>query len=111
MNSIQRAHQIGQAVWLDYIRRSLLNSGEFGEYVKKGISGVTSNPTIFEKAIIGSTDYDDALLQLAHTSLSTSEIYERLAIEDISSAAQQLRVTYEQTGGIHGYVSIEVSPL
>jgi hypothetical protein len=111
MNSIQRAHQIGQAIWLDYIRRSLLNSGEFGEYVEKGISGVTSNPTIFEKAIIGSTDYDDTLLQLAHTSLLTSEIYEHLATKDISNAAQQLRLTYEQTGGIHGYVSIEVCPL
>ncbi len=62
MNAIQEAQRLGQAIWLDYIRRGLLKSGEFQQFIEQGISGVTSNPTIFEKAIVGSTDYDEAIL-------------------------------------------------
>ena len=87
MNTIQEAQRLGQAMWIDYIRRGLLNSGEFQKLIERGISGVTSNPTIFEKAIVGSTDYDKALLTLAKPYKDTTEIYEILVIEDIQTAA------------------------
>ena len=111
MNPIQEANQLGQAMWLDYIRRGLLKSGELRELVETGISGVTSNPTIFEKAIVGSTDYDEALLALARKDKSAVEIYETLAIADIQTAAAELRPIYDQTDGLHGYVPLEVNPL
>ncbi len=111
MNPIQEAQRLGQAAWIDYIRRGLLTYGEFQRLIDQGISGVTSNPTIFEKAIVGSTDYDEALLVCAKANKSTGETYETLAIEDISAAADLLRPTYDQTGGVHGYASLEVSPL
>jgi len=110
MNAIQEALQQGQAIWFDYIRRGLLKAGEFQELIEQGISGVTSNPTIFEKAIVGSTDYDEAILALAKTGKGTGSIYEALAIEDIRTAADLLRTIYNQTSGLHGYVSLEVNP-
>jgi len=110
MNAIQKARQQGQAIWLDYIRRGLLKSGEFQQLIEQGISGVTSNPTIFEKAIIGSTDYDEAILALVKTAEDIGDIYEALAIEDIRTAADLLRPIYDQSSGLHGYVSLEVSP-
>ena len=85
MNAIQEAQRLGQAIWLDYIRRGLLKSGEFEQFIEHGISGVTSNPTIFEKAIVGSTDYDEAILALTKANKDTGEIYETLAVEDIRS--------------------------
>jgi transaldolase/glucose-6-phosphate isomerase len=111
MNPVQEAHRLGQAVWLDYIRRGLFTSGEFQQFIESGISGVTSNPTIFEKAIVGSTDYDEALLALARADNGVGEIYEALAIEDIRAAVDLLRPIYDSTDGLHGYVSLEVSPL
>ena len=111
MNPIQKANQLGQAMWLDYIRRGLIKSGEFHQLVEMGISGVTSNPTIFEKAIVGSTDYDEVLPALAREDKSAVEIYETLAIEDIRTTAAELRPIYDQTDGLHGYVSLEVNPL
>ena len=91
MNPIEEVQRLGQAVWSDYIRRGLLKSGEFKWLIEQGISGVTSNPSIFEKAIVGSTDYDEALLALARTGRSTGEIYETLAIEDIRAAADMMQ--------------------
>lgn len=111
MNAIQEAQHQGQAIWLDYIRRGLLKSGEFQGLIEQGISGVTSNPTIFEKAIVGSTDYDEAILTLAKADKDTGEIYETLAVEDIRAAADLLRPLYDQTSGLHGYASLEVSPM
>ncbi|MFC2013551.1 bifunctional transaldolase/phosoglucose isomerase [Chloroflexota bacterium] len=111
MNAIQEALQQGQAFWLDYIRRGLIKSGEFHELIGQGISGVTSNPTIFEKAIVGSTDYDEAILALAKAGKDTRSIYEALAMEDIQTAADLLRPIYDQSSGLHGYVSLEVSPV
>jgi transaldolase/glucose-6-phosphate isomerase len=111
MNPVQKAHRLGQAVWLDYIRRGLFTSGEFQQFIESGISGVTSNPTIFERAIVGSTDYDEALLALARADKGVGEIYEALAIEDIRAAVDLLRPIYDSTDGLHGYVSLEVSPL
>lgn len=110
MNSVQKAQRIGQAIWLDFIRRGMFGSGEFQRYLEIGISGVTSNPTIFEKAIGGSTDYDDALRRFPKHDASTMEVYETLAIEDIRAAADMLAPIYEQTGRADGYVSLEVNP-
>jgi transaldolase/glucose-6-phosphate isomerase len=111
MNAIQEAQGLGQAIWLDYIRRGLLKSGEFQQFIEQGISGVTSNPTIFEKAIVGSTDYDEATLALTKANKDTGEIYETLAVEDIRSATDLLRPIYNHTSGLHGYASLEVSPV
>ena len=111
MNVIQEAQRHGQGIWLDYIRRSLLKSGEFQGLINQGISGVTSNPTIFEKAIVGSTDYDEAILTLAKADKDIGEIYETLTVEDIRTAADLLRHVYDHTSGLDGYASLEVSPL
>ena len=110
-NSLKSIQDLGQSVWLDYIRREMLTSGQFDDYLTMGITGVTSNPTIFEKAIVGSTDYDQALLELARTGKTTEQIYESLAIEDIRGAADKLRPIYDRTDGRDGYVSFEVNPL
>jgi len=110
-NPIREAQRIGQSIWLDYIRRDMLSSGEFQRLIELGISGVTSNPTIFEKAITGGTDYDEALLALAQAGKSVEETYEAMVIEDIRAAADMLLPVYEHTGGADGYVSLEVSPL
>ncbi len=111
MNTIREAQRHGQGIWLDYIRRSLLKSGEFQGLINQGISGVTSNPTIFEKAIVGSTDYDEAILTLAKADKGVGEIYETIVVEDIQAAADLLRPIFDQTSGSDGYVSLEVSPL
>ncbi len=110
MNPVRKARDLGQAIWLDFIRRGMFSSGEFRRYLDIGITGVTSNPTIFEKAIGGSADYDEALRQLAKRDMSTMEVYEALAIEDIRTAADMLAPIYRQTGGADGYVSLEVNP-
>jgi transaldolase len=102
---------VGQSVWLDYIHRGILRSGEFARLVQDGISGVTSNPTIFEKAITGSADYDDALAKLVAEGKSAEQIYEVLITEDIQAAADVLRPVFDDTRGGDGYVSVEVSPL
>ncbi len=104
---------LGQSVWFDNIRRALLTSGEFERMVREdGLSGVTSNPSIFEKAIVGSTDYDDALAEVGASSTAPDpkSIYEGLAIADLGAAADVLRAVYEETGAHDGYVSMEVSP-
>lgn len=111
MNNLQQAKHLGQAVWIDYLRRGLIASGEFAHLVEQGISGVTTNPTIFEKAINGSTDYDEALLELARAGKSPRKIYEELVLEDIKQAADVLSPVYEMTEGDTGYVSLEVNPL
>ena len=113
MNPLKELGAQGQSVWLDYIRRNLLQNGELKRLVEEdGIRGVTSNPTIFEKAIAGSTDYDEALrAQLAENPHAAVEaLYEPLAIEDIQMASDALRPLFDATGGEDGYVSLEVSP-
>jgi transaldolase len=102
----------GQSVWYDNIERRLLASGELTRMIREdGLRGVTSNPTIFEKAIGGSRDYDEELAELIGRGLSTQAIYERLAIEDIRLATDLFRPIYDETGGQDGFVSLEVSPL
>ena len=111
-NPLRRLNDFGQSVWLDYIRRSLITSGELQRLIDEdGLRGVTSNPAIFEKAIAGSTDYTEVLKELQQDdTLSTPERYERLAVRDIQDAADVLRLVFEQTNGRDGYVSLEVSP-
>ena len=109
-NSVQEARRLGQSIWYDNIRRGLLTSGELEGLIEQGVTGVTSNPTIFEKAIAGSTDYDKALTSLAHSGKSADETYEALVLEDIREAANLLRPVYDRTAGADGYVSLEVSP-
>lgn len=113
MNPLKELAAQGQSVWLDYIRRNLIRSGELKRLVEEdGIRGVTSNPTIFEKAIAGSTDYDDALAALLaqDAKAEVEKLYERLAIEDIQMAADALRPVFDESEGGDGYVSLEVSP-
>jgi len=111
MSKLHELAQLRQSIWYDYIRRSFITSGEFQELIDKGLRGVTSNPSIFEKAIAGSSDYDDDLRQLVKEDKSAARIYEVLALKDISLAADLLRPVYDKTNGIDGYVSLEVSPL
>jgi transaldolase len=110
MTKLHELAELGQAIWLDYISRSLLASGELQELVDQGLRGVTSNPSIFEKAIAGSADYDEDLNRLVGEGRSVEEIYEDLAMSDIRSAADILRPVYEKSEGADGYVSLEVNP-
>lgn len=110
-NPLKLLTNYGQSIWLDYIRRNMLVDGELGRYIEEdGLRGMTSNPSIFEKAIAGSNDYDLALQQLLKQKLETTTIYEHLAIEDIQMAADLLKPVYDQSKGRDGYVSLEVSP-
>ena len=111
-NPIKTLQGFGQSVWLDYLRRSLFTSGEFSRLITEdGLRGVTSNPSIFEKAIAGSTDYLDALQELERRrDLEPMALYEALAIHDIREAADLLRPVYDATGRADGYASLEVSP-
>ena len=109
-DAIQGLQDLGQSVWYDNISRGTIVSGELQRLIALGVSGLTSNPTIFDKAISGSSDYDDALRELAGQGKTTSEIYEALAIEDIRAAADLLRPVYDLTDGADGYASLEVNP-
>jgi transaldolase/glucose-6-phosphate isomerase len=111
-NPVLQLQDFGQSVWLDYIRRSLITSGELQRFiVEDGLRGVTSNPSIFEKAIVGSTDYQDILDDPQSRRLDAKALYERIAIRDIQDAADILRPVYDSTKRSDGYVSLEVSPL
>jgi transaldolase/glucose-6-phosphate isomerase len=110
MTKLHELAHLGQAIWFDYIRRSFITSGELQTLIDEGLRGVTSNPTIFEKAIAGSTDYDEDLRRLVEAGKTVEEIYEALAQDDIRRAADLLRPVYEQTDGADGYVSLEVNP-
>jgi transaldolase/glucose-6-phosphate isomerase len=110
MNTIQKTYELGQSIWLDDIRRSLLTSGELDRLINLGLTGMTSNPTIFEKAITGSSDYDGDLIRLAGKGLSVLDIYDELTRADIAAAADLFRPVYEGTGARDGFVSLEVSP-
>ena len=100
---------LGQSIWMDYIRREMITSGELRDYVDRGLRGLTSNPSIFMKAITGGGAYDDDLEKLA-ANKGVKEIYEAIAIKDIQMAADVLRPVYEETARADGYVSLEVDP-
>jgi transaldolase len=111
-NPLLKLSSLGQSVWLDLIRRNMLTpGGEMQKLIEKdGVRGVTSNPAIFEKAINGSSDYDNEIRALGKQGKNTTEIYENLAIDDVGRAADFFRPLYDSTKGGDGFVSIEVSP-
>jgi transaldolase/glucose-6-phosphate isomerase len=111
-NPLQELRKFGQSAWLDYIRRNLITSGELKRLVDDdGLGGVTSNPAIFEKAITGSNDYAEALIELQkRKDLDAMGVYEIIAIKDIQDAADILRPVYDSTKMRDGYMSLEVSP-
>ena len=100
----------GTSPWLDNIRRGWLRSGEFARMVEDGILGVTSNPTIFQKAIADSDDYDEAIAQSARAARSAEEVFFELAIADVQEACDQIRSVYDDTGHVDGFVSFELPP-
>ncbi len=100
----------GQSVWLDYVQRSLITSGGLQTYIDKGLRGITSNPSLFEKAITESNDYDAQIEELALQGKSPQEIYEQLVVEDARMAADVLRPVFDETNGDDGYFSLEVNP-
>ncbi len=110
-NPLVELQQLGQSPWHDNIRRQQLTSGALKRMVRAGdITGLTSNPTIFEQAIAGSSDYDDTIALLARQGLDAFSIFDRLSIEDIQGAADAFAPVFARTGGADGYVSIEVRP-
>lgn len=111
-NPLLQLHSLGQSIWLDQISRSLLTTGALKRLIDEdGLRGMTSNPTIFQKAISGSEDYAEQLGQLARAGSSISQIYEELVVQDIGTAADIFRGVYDANDGGDGFVSLEVSPL
>ncbi|MDB5556033.1 MAG: bifunctional transaldolase/phosoglucose isomerase [Rhizobium sp.] len=112
MNALKQLEACGQSPWLDYLKRSLIENGDLRKMIEQdGLKGVTSNPSIFEKAIGGSDEYKDALKKFqAQGDHSISEIYEHLAIADIQASADVLRPVFDATDGRDGYISLECSP-
>ncbi|MAS33748.1 MAG: transaldolase [Anaerolineaceae bacterium] len=110
MTKLHELNELGQSIWLDYIRRDFMASGELQQWVDRGLSGMTSNPKIFMQAIAQSDEYDQQLHELDLESQSPQEIYEALAIKDVQDAATILRGVYDRTNGLDGYVSLEANP-
>ena len=101
----------GTSVWLDQLRRGMIESGELQRMIEQdSLRGVTSNPAIFEKAILGTTDYDEDLARLAQEGKSAREVYRYMALKDVQLAADALRPVYDESRGADGYVSWEVAP-
>ena len=109
-NRLRALQELGQSIWLDNISRGLIRSGGLEDLVRQGVLGVTSNPTIFEKAISGSGDYDAQIAELVRAEKTPPEIFEALAVQDIQQAADTFRPVYDRLNGVDGYVSLEVSP-
>src|ERR1044071_535424 len=111
-NPLVELQKLGQSIWYDNIRRALIDTGDIERKISgDDLRGVTSNPAIFEKAIAGSTDYDESMRKLIAEGKGVEDIYEDLVIEDIQRTADLLAPVYERTNRIDGYVSLEVSPL
>jgi transaldolase len=110
-NRLVELMKTGQSIWFDNIKRSMLTGGELARYVAEDdLRGVTSNPSIFEKAINGSADYDAQMRGLIEKGLELKDIYEALVVDDIRNAADVLRPVYDRTKGVDGYISLEVDP-
>ena len=110
-NPLKQLEKLGQSIWLDYIRRDLIASGKLRRLIEEdGLRGMTSNPSIFEKAILDSHDYDADIKTMTLNGRSAKEIYETLSQRDVQSAADEFRQLYERTDGRDGYVSLEVNP-
>jgi transaldolase len=111
MNAATRLHDDGQSLWLDNITRSLLESGTLARYIADlAVTGLTSNPTIFDKALRGSADYDDQIRSLLSNGTEGEALFFELALVDLTKAASLLRAVWDATGGVDGWVSLEVSP-
>jgi len=112
VKATQKLHDAGQSLWIDDITRNMLDSGTLAHYIKDlSVTGLTSNPTIFDKAISKSTFYDEAIRGLMKKGLSGEELFFELAIEDLSRAADMFAPVHERTATVDGWVSLEVSPL
>src|ERR1051325_9780386 len=112
MKPTQALHDLGQSLWLDNVTRELLTSGTLQRYIDElSVTGLTSNPTIFDHAIKNSTAYDDAIRKKLAEGKTTEELFFALALEDLTQAADLFRPIYERTNGVDGWVSLEVSPL
>jgi transaldolase len=112
INRLYELQKLGQSIWLDYLGRGLMDSGELAQLIERdGLRGVTSNPSIFEKAIAGTHDYDATIRDLVLAGKTPAEVYESLTVEDVGRAADMFRgVYYDESAGRDGFVSIEVSP-
>ncbi len=110
-NPLQRLSEMGQSVWLDYLSRSLITSGKLKALIAEdALRGMTSNPSIFEKSIDGSADYDEEIRAMARAGRSVPEIYQALTVGDVQMAADVFRPLYDRLNGADGYVSLEVNP-
>ena len=108
----QKLHDLGQRLWLDNITRDLLASGTLARYIAElSVTGLTSNPTIFEKAIGSGASYDDSIRRLATRGLSDEGIFFELALQDLTQAADLFHPVFDASDGVDGWVSLEVSPL
>ena len=111
MKPTQKLHELGQSLWLDYITRGILDDGTLEGYIKDlSVTGLTSNPTIFDKAVSGSADYDEQIAELRGQGMDPEPLFFELAIADLRRAADFFRGVYESTGTVDGFVSLEVSP-
>lgn len=110
-NPLQRVSDYGQSIWLDYIRRKFVQSGELKKLIDDGeLKGLTSNPAIFEEAIAKSDDYNESISELTKQGKTPEEIFLSIAVEDVRAAADLFQGVYQETNGLDGYVSLEVSP-
>jgi transaldolase/transaldolase/glucose-6-phosphate isomerase len=104
-------HRFGQSIWLDFFDRSLMDSGRLESHIEiDGVTGITANPSIFEKAILNSSDYNADIIEFSKVARSNEQIFYRLAVKDIRRAADTLKTVYDKTDGNDGFISIEVSP-
>ena len=105
-NPLLKIQEFGQSIWLDYLRRKIIRSGELKGLIEEdGLRGITSNPSIFDKAITGSHDYDDDIKAFALEGKDTEEIYEALTVKDVQDAADLFRSLYDHSGGESGFIS------
>ena len=112
MTATQRLHDLGQSLWLDNITRDMLDNGSLRRYIDElSVTGLTSNPTIFDEAIGGGSAYDRSIQQKAKAGLSGEALFIDLALEDLRRAADLFRGVHDRTAGLDGWVSMEVSPL
>src|SRR5690242_2621627 len=110
-NKLKSIRDLGQSIWLDFLDRKIMDSGKLERMIRdNGISGVTANPSIFEKAINSSSDYEDDIIRLSNQYRSPENIFIQLAVKDIARAADYFKSIYDRTNGNDGLVSIEVSP-
>jgi transaldolase len=109
-NTIQELNEFGQSAWLDNINRAMIDSGKLSGWIDVGLRGMTSNPSIFDKAICKSSDYDGEIAKLKGTGKSAFEVYDHLTIRDIRDACDMFRHVYDDTEGLDGYVSLEINP-